>query len=80
MRLKKIILTPEEHDLSQHVVGATHTCTKGHTLEVLITRETSSLLRGLPTIQDPVLCGNNGNAAGGHFAVHANVQVAKPPS
>lgn len=73
----KFILTLEEHDLLQHVVGATHT--KGHTLDVLITRNTSSVLGGLPTIQDPVLCDNNGNAAGDHFAVHALLRVAKPP-
>ncbi|XP_061194315.1 uncharacterized protein LOC133202489 [Saccostrea echinata] len=73
----RFILTLEEHGLSQHVVGATHT--KGHTLDVLITRKASSLLRGLPTIQDPVLCDNNGNAAGDHFAVHAYLQIAKPP-
>lgn len=73
----KFILTLEEHGLLQHVVGATHT--KGHTLDVLITRNTSSVLGGLPTIQDPVLCDNNGNAAGDHFAVHALLRVAKPP-
>uniref|UniRef100_A0A8W8IIS4 Uncharacterized protein n=1 Tax=Magallana gigas TaxID=29159 RepID=A0A8W8IIS4_MAGGI len=44
------------------VAGATHT--KGHTLDVLITRNTSSVLGGLPTIQDPVSCDNNGNTAG----------------
>lgn len=73
----KFILTLGEHGLLQHVVGATHT--KGHTLDVLITRNTSSVLGGLPTKLDPVLCDNNGNAAGDRFAVHALLRVAKPP-
>lgn len=73
----KFIHTLEEHGLSQHVIDATHT--KGQTLNVLITRNTSSVLRGIPTIQDPVLCDNNGNAAGDHLAVHAHLWVAKPP-
>lgn len=61
----------------QHVVDAVHT--KGHTLDVLITRNISSVLGGLPSIQDPVLCDKNGNAAGDHFAVHAYLRAAKPP-
>lgn len=35
-------------------------------------------LGGLSTIQDPVLCDNNGNAAGDRFAVHTHLRVAKP--
>lgn len=51
---------------------------KGYTLDVLITQNTSSVLGGLSNIQDPVLCDNNGNAAGDRFAVHTHLRVAKP--
>lgn len=73
----KFTLTLEEHGFLQHAVGATHT--KGHTFDVLITRNTSSVLKGVSTIQNPVLCDKNGNVAGDHFAVHAHLRVAKPP-
>lgn len=49
---------------------------KGYTLDVLITQ--LSVLGGLSNIQDPVLCDNNGNAAGGRVAVHTHLRVAKP--
>ena len=39
--------TLEAHGLVQHVVGPTHK--KGHTLDVVITRDISSLLIGMPT-------------------------------
>lgn len=71
----KFLLTLEEHSLSQHVVGATHT--KGHSLDVLVTRNTSYVLEGLPTIQDPELCNKNRNATGDHFAVHAGCKASK---
>jgi hypothetical protein len=44
----------DEHSLSQHVVGATHV--RGHTLDVVIARESSQLLHDRPFIFYPILC------------------------
>ena len=43
--------TLEAHGLVQHVVGPTHK--NGHTLDVVITRDISSLLIGTPTVSEP---------------------------
>ena len=45
--------TLETHGLVQHVVGPTHK--KGHTLDVVITWNISSLLIGMPTVSEPCL-------------------------
>lgn len=50
----RIIL--DEHGLTQHVKGATHV--HGHTLDLIITGNSSHILRSVPTIQDPALCDN----------------------
>ena len=49
----------------------------GHTLDVLITRENSSLLLGLPSIRDPRICDNKGNPSSDHFAVFTRLNTAK---
>lgn len=51
---QKFLQILSEHGLLQHVSGPTHV--HGHTLDVLITRENSSLLMGLPSIRDPCIC------------------------
>ena len=53
--------------MQQHGNGATHV--SGHTRDVIIIRENSSLLLGSPTIQDPHLCDLKGNPSGDHFAL-----------
>ncbi|XP_078340537.1 uncharacterized protein LOC144627416 [Crassostrea virginica] len=62
----KFLESLEEHGLSQHVIGKTHV--HGHTLDVLITRENSSILSETPSIQDPHLCDNKGIPSGDHLA------------
>lgn len=52
-RFRRIL---DEHGLMQHVKGATHV--HGHTLDLIITRNSSHILRSVPTIQDPALCDN----------------------
>jgi hypothetical protein len=42
---------------------------RGHTRDIIITRENSSLLLGSPTIQDPHLCDLKGNPSGDHFVL-----------
>ena len=51
--------TLEAHGLVQHVVAPTHK--KGHTLDVVITRDISSLLIGMPTVSEPCLGDTKGN-------------------
>jgi hypothetical protein len=67
MYLYKFLQILSEHGLLQHVSGPTHV--HGHTLDVLITRENSSLLLGLPSIRDPRICDNKGNP---QACVHAH--------
>ena len=59
--------TLEAHGLVQHVVGPTHK--KGHTLDVVITWDISSLLIGMPTVSEPCLGDTKGNPSGDHLAV-----------
>ena len=70
--------TLEAHALVQHVVGPTHK--KGHTLDVVITRDISSLLIGMPTVSEPCLGDTKGNPSGDHLAVCFRINFTKPDS
>ena len=67
----------DEHSLSQHVVGATHV--RGHTLDVVIARESSQLLHDRPFIFDPILCNDKGDLVRDHMAIRSNVRILKLP-
>ena len=73
---QKFLETLEIHGLSQHVVGATHN--RGHTLDVLITRNSSYILKGTPEIEDPCLFDSHGNQSGDHLAICTHLQTLKP--
>lgn len=64
------------HGLVQHVQGATHV--GGHTLDVVITREDSSVIQDVPSILDPCLCDIQGNISNDHLAVHTKLNCTKP--
>ena len=70
--------TLDAHGLVQHVVGPTHK--KGHTLDVVITRDISSLLIGMPTVSEPCLGYTKGNPSGDHMAVCFRINLTKPDS
>ena len=70
--------TLEAHRLVQHVVGPTHK--KGHTLDVVITRDISSLLIGMPTVSEPCLGDTKGNPSGDHQALCFRINLTKPDS
>ena len=70
--------TLEAHGLVQHVLGPTHK--KGHTFDVVITRDISSLLIGMPTVSEPCLGDTNGNPSGDHLAVCSRINLTKPDS
>ncbi|CAG2234132.1 unnamed protein product [Mytilus edulis] len=61
----------------KYVTGKTHV--HGHTLDVVITRENSSILSDIPSIQDPHLCDNKGKPSGDHLAISSQINIAKPP-
>ena len=73
---KTILSSLDAHGLSQNVSGATHI--RGHTLDVLITRERGSLLFSPPTIEDPALFDSKGNKACDHFAIRSELNLTKP--
>ena len=50
---------------------------KGHTLDVVITRDESSLVSQV-TVTDPELCDNNGHSSTDHYAIHFQTMHAKP--
>ncbi|CAC5366200.1 unnamed protein product [Mytilus coruscus] len=69
-------LTLEDHGLQQHINGPTHI--HGHTLDVIITREISSILKNTPVVHDPYLCDKKGNPAGDHMALFAQLRISRP--
>ena len=66
----------DAYGLVQHVTGATHI--RGHTLDVTITRESSSIIKGSPSIVDPCLYDSRGKDSGDHFAIQVTLDCAKP--
>lgn len=74
---RRFVNTLDCHGLSQHVVGATHV--RGHTLDVVITREYSTILKAVPEVEDPLIFDTNGNMTMDHYAVHCKLGIAKPP-
>jgi exonuclease III len=66
----------DSHGLVQQVTGSTHV--HGHTLDVLITRDDSSILNESPSVVDPCLFDNNGNSSGDHFGILSYINIAKP--
>ena len=66
----------DEQGFVQHVVGATHI--RGHTLDVFITRDNSSILLDNPSILEPHLCDGKGNHTGDHMAISSVLQIQKP--
>ncbi|KAK3107491.1 hypothetical protein FSP39_015750 [Pinctada imbricata] len=76
MNAKEFLSTLETHGPFQYVQGPTHV--RGHTLDVLISRESGSLVSCTPSIEDPHLFDSKGNPSGDHFAVHCQLNLTKP--
>ena len=60
-----------------HVQGATHN--KGHTLDVVITRDNSIIMQTTPSVRDRCLFDLNGNPSGDHFTLFTSLEISKPP-
>ena len=73
---RKMLDILADHNLIQHVQGATHN--RGHTLDVVITRENSPIFLDAPFIQDPCLCDVKGNPSGDHLALFSRLRISKP--
>ncbi|CAG2254533.1 unnamed protein product [Mytilus edulis] len=65
-----------DRGLVQQVDGLTHI--RGHTLDVIISRENSSILLGEPSIEDTQIYNDKSNASLDHFAVHSRINLRKP--
>ena len=72
---RKFINLVERYGFKQHVTGPTHRA--GHTLDLLILRESSTLLHGSISVFDPCLTDHNGNKVLDHLAVSANLNLVK---
>lgn len=71
----RFISTLHSHGMSQLVLGPTHI--KGHTLDVVIVKDTHRCVHDLE-VTDPVLCDQSGNTAGDHYAVTFTTTMSKP--
>ncbi|CAG2225152.1 unnamed protein product [Mytilus edulis] len=74
---RKFTETLSDRGLVQHVFGAFRVT--GHTLDVIITREDSSIVIGIPSIEELHLCNDEGVPSLDHIAVHCSQTVYKPP-
>lgn len=66
----------ESFGLVQHVTGATHI--RGHTLDVVIAKDDSSIIGSPPSIIDPQLFNTHGIFSADHLAVCTCLNVTKP--
>ena len=66
----------ETSGMLQHVHVPTHR--KGHALDMVITKETDSILQSDIKVSDPHLFSKNGKPAGDHFVVSVDISVSKP--
>ena len=71
-RFTKIL---ESCDLHQYVNVPTHY--KGHTLDILVSRDTSELICDVDVF-DIGLCDNDGNLVKDHFAITCNIKLSVP--
>ena len=72
---KKLLNILHLNGFRQLVHEPTHS--KGHTLDVVITRDGYDFVCDLQ-VSDPALCNDQGNLAGDHFAIHFKIKCVKP--
>jgi len=66
----------DSHGVTQHLNSATHK--RGHLLDSVISRESSPITVGTPSVFDPYLSGNKGKSFGDHLAVQFIINMDKP--
>ena len=67
----------DEYGLEQKIAEPTHVA--GHTLDVLIVRSDSSLLKSIQ-VRDPALVNEYGKLLKDHYAIHWSMDIMKPQS
>ena len=72
----KFLRMLDDYGLVQHVKEPTHS--GGHILDVVIVRDSSSILHGEPCVTDPGLYDKNSNPAGDHLAISSKLSLSKP--
>ena len=72
----KFLRILDDHGLFQYVREPTHS--GGHILDVVIVRDSSSILHGEPCVTDPGLYDKNSNPAGDHLAISSKLSLSKP--
>ena len=66
-----------EHGLTQHVNEPTHA--HGHILDVVITRDNSSILQSSPSIDENYLSDSKGISSIDHKGISTILHISKPP-
>ena len=62
--------------LEQHVVGATHA--RGHTLDIVIRRENSRIIAGIPSVEETPIGDTKSSTKLDHFAIVCKLNLVKP--
>jgi len=65
----------DSHGFTHHVNSATHK--EGHTLDLVISRESSSIIARTPSVFDPCLSSNKGKSFDDHLAVQFIINMDK---
>jgi hypothetical protein len=74
---QKFISILHEHGLTQHVNEPTHA--HGHILDVVITRDNSSILQSSPSIDENYLSDSKGISSVDHKGISTLLHISKPP-
>lgn len=75
---KRLLDLLEQNCLEQCVTSPTHKA--GHILDVVIHRINNNIRVDTPKVKHPHLVTNSGKHVDDHFAVHANLNLARPPN
>jgi hypothetical protein len=65
-----------DRGLEQHVVGATHA--RGHTLDIVIRRENSRIIAGIPSVEETPIGDTKSSTKLDHFAIVCKLNLVKP--
>ena len=71
---KKFLNLLNEHGLTQHVTGPTHVC--GHTLDVVITRDNSSILQSVLRVDSQYLYDSRGISFADHRGIYSSLHMS----
>ena len=74
---RRFLETIYDRGLEQHVAGATHA--HGHTLDVVISRENSRIIEGIPSVDETPIGDTKSSTKLDHFAIVCKLNLVKPP-